>query len=310
MLGVLAMAAISAQNLVKIYGDLRAVDDISLDVEYGEVFGMLGPNGAGKSTTTEMIEGLRKPDGGTISVLGQDVVKNPEPVKQRIGIQLQTTVMFQKQTVREMIELFSSFFQKSLPTNDVIAAVNLEEKANTRSKDLSGGQRQRLAVAIALVNDPEIIFLDEPTTGLDPQARRSMWDVVANLKQRGKTVFMTTHYMEEAERLCDRIAVVDHGKIIALGTPQELINQHFHETALDFDTNSALPLETLQTLPNVVRAQIENGITTIFSDGVSRTTNGLMSLVEGQSTELKNFRIRSATLEDVFLKLTGRHIRD
>ncbi len=304
------MTAIQVENLVKIYGSLRAVDGISFDVANGEVFGMLGPNGAGKSTTTEMIEGLRKPDAGKIHVLGHDVVKNVEPIKQRIGIQLQTTSLFQKLTTRELVKLFASFFKKTLPVDDVISLVNLEEKVNTPSKALSGGQRQRLAVAIALINDPDIIFLDEPTTGLDPQARRSMWDVVSNLQKRGKTVFLTTHYMEEAERLCDRVAVVDHGKIIALGKPQALIHDNFDETALEFSNDELLPETLLTSLPAVERVQNENGITTLYSKGVARTTNALMALVEQQQTELRGFTIRAATLEDVFLKLTGRRIRD
>ncbi|XSG74587.1 ATP-binding cassette domain-containing protein [Herpetosiphon llansteffanensis] len=304
------MTAIQVENLVKIYGPLRAVDGISFEVAKGEVFGMLGPNGAGKSTTTEMIEGLRKPDGGNIHVLGHDVVKNVEPIKQRIGIQLQTTSLFQKLTTRELVKLFASFYKNTLPVDEVIGLVNLEEKVNTASKDLSGGQRQRLAVAIALINDPDIIFLDEPTTGLDPQARRSMWDVVSNLQKRGKTVFLTTHYMEEAERLCDRVAVVDHGKIIALGKPQALIHDNFDETALEFSNDEQLPENLLASLPGVERVQNENGITTIYSKSVARTTNALMALVEQQQTELRGFTIRAATLEDVFLKLTGRRIRD
>lgn len=304
------MAAVEVNNLVKTYGATRAVDGISFEVKDGEVFGMLGPNGAGKSTTTEMIEGLRKPDSGSIRVLGIDVIKSPELVKQRIGVQLQTTALYQKLTVRELLKLFGSFFAHSLPVDELVALVNLEEKANTISKDLSGGQRQRLAVAIALVNDPEIVFLDEPTTGLDPQARRSMWDVVTNLQKRAKTVFMTTHYMEEAERLCDRVAVVDHGKLIALGHPQTLIRENFNQTALEFTTNEQLKLEHLQTLPFVESIQAENGVTTLYSGGVSRTTNALMALAEQHNTELRGFTIRMATLEDVFLKLTGRRIRD
>jgi ABC-2 type transport system ATP-binding protein len=304
------MAAIEVENLVKTYGTLRAVDGISFEVQDGEVFGMLGPNGAGKSTTVEMIEGLRQPDSGTICVLGIDVVKQPDRIKQRVGVQLQTTALFQKLTVRELLTLFASFFARSLPIDEVIAVVNLEEKANTRSKNLSGGQQQRLAVAIALVNDPEIVFLDEPTTGLDPQARRSLWDVIANLQQRGKTVFLTTHYMEEAERLCDRVAIVDHGKIIALGSPGALIRENFNQAALEFATNDDLHHDQLAALPFVESIRTENGTTTLYSSGISRTTNALMALAEARQTELKGFSIRMATLEDVFLKLTGRRIRD
>jgi ABC-2 type transport system ATP-binding protein len=302
-------AAITVTNLVKHYGPLRAVDGISFDVPAGEVFGMLGPNGAGKSTTTEMIEGLRKPDTGMIRVLGVDVVQWPERIKQRVGIQLQTTALFQKLTVRELLTLFASFFAKSLPVDELIALVNLEEKATTQSKTLSGGQQQRLAVALALVNDPEIVFLDEPTTGLDPQARRALWDVIMDLQQRGKTIFMTTHSMEEAERLCDRVAIVDQGKVIALGTPAALIRENFNQAALEFATNTELPYVELAGLPFVESLRTQNGTTTLYSSGVSRTTNALMALVEARQTELKGFGMRMATLEDVFLKLTERRIR-
>jgi ABC-2 type transport system ATP-binding protein len=302
-------AAITVTNLVKHYGPLRAVDGISFDVPAGVVFGMLGPNGAGKSTTTEMIEGLRKPDTGTISVLGVDVVQQPERIKQHIGIQLQTTALFQKLTVCELLTLFASFFAKSLPIDELIALVNLEEKAATRSKTLSGGQQQRLAVALALVNDPEIVFLDEPTSGLDPQARHALWDVIMDLQQRGKTIFMTTHDMEEAERLCDRVAIVDQGKIIALGSPAALIREHFNQAALEFATNAQLPAVELARLPCVESLRTQSGTTMIYSSGVSRTTNALMALAEARHTELKGFGMRMATLEDVFLKLTGRRIR-
>ena len=304
------MAAIEVTNLVKTYGTLRAVDGISFDVQAGEVFGMLGPNGAGKSTATEMIEGLRKPDSGTIRVLGVDVVQRPERIKQRVGIQLQTTALFQKLTVRELLTLFASFFSRSLPIDDVIALVNLQDKATTRSKNLSGGQQQRLAVALALVNDPEIIFLDEPTTGLDPQARHALWDVITDLQQRGKTIFMTTHYMEEAERLCDRVAIVDQGKIIALDPPRALIRDNFNQAALEFATNVQLPYAELARLPFVESVRSQNGTTTLYSNGVSRTTNALIALADARQTELKGFGMRMATLEDVFLKLTGRRIRD
>ena len=303
------MAAIEVANLVKTYGSLRAVDGVSFDVQAGEVFGMLGPNGAGKSTTTEMIEGLRRPDSGTIQVLGVDVVREPARIKQRIGIQLQSTALFQKLTVRELLTLFASFFARSVPVDELIALVNLQEKATVRSSTLSGGQQQRLAVALTLVNDPEIIFLDEPTTGLDPQARHSIWDVVVDLQRRGKTIFMTTHAMEEAERLCNRVAIVDHGKIIALDPPTTLICKHFDQAALEFGTHEWLPAAELAGLPFVRSIRTENGTTMLFSDGVSRTTHALMELAAARHVEIRGFGIRTATLEDVFLKLTGRRIR-
>jgi ABC-2 type transport system ATP-binding protein len=304
------MTAIEVTHLVKTFGMLRAVDGISFEVQAGEVFGMLGPNGAGKSTTMEMIEGLRQPDAGAIRVLGIDVIRQPARIKPRIGIQLQSTALFQKLTVHEVITLFASFFNRSLPVDDLLGLVNLEDKARIRSKNLSGGQQQRLAVALALVNDPEIVFLDEPTTGLDPQARRALWDVIASLQRRGKTIFLTTHSMEEAERLCDRVAIVDHGKIIALGPPGTLIRENFNQVVLEFATTDGLSPERLATLPLVESVSIENGTTHLYSSGVSRSTSALMALAEGQQEELKGFAIRTPTLEDVFLKLTGRRIRD
>src|SRR5215470_7668566 len=211
--------AIVAEDLHKYYGKTRAVDGISVQVPAGEVFGMLGPNGAGKSTTIEMVEGLRVPDAGSVSVLGLRQPKEARSIKRRIGIQLQTTSLYPRLTVSEILDLFRSFYdgQKTVPTAELIRMVDLDEKSDTRSKALSGGQKQRLSVALALVNDPEILFLDEPTTGMDPQARRQLWDVMEQLKARGKTILLTTHYMEEAAQLCDRVAIVDHGKIIELG---------------------------------------------------------------------------------------------
>ncbi|MBF8282168.1 MAG: ABC transporter, partial [Anaerolineales bacterium] len=221
------MPAIEVQDLKKYYGATKAVDGISFTVEQGEIFGMLGPNGAGKTTTTETVEGLRVADSGEVRVLGLDVKREPQKVKSRIGVQLQTTALYPRLTVREVLDLFSTFFPgEKRSTDTLIEMVNLREKEKTLSKDLSGGQRQRLSVALALINKPDIVFLDEPTTGLDPQARRSMWETITEIRQSGATVFMTTHYMEEAQTLCDRVAVVDIGKIIALDTPNALINQH------------------------------------------------------------------------------------
>ena len=303
-------AAIQVEHLVKRYPGVKAVDDVSFSVASGEVFGLLGPNGAGKTTTTEIVEGLRQPDSGAVQVLGLDVRRHAEAIKQRIGVQLQTTALYQKLTVREIIALFGSFFAHSLPPDEVIAMVALQEKAATRSKLLSGGQRQRLAVAIALVNDPEVIFLDEPTTGLDPQARRRMWEVIANLRGRGRTVFLTTHYMEEAERLCDRVAVMDHGKIIAMGTPQELIREHFTYTAIEFPTPPTISQDQLRALPLVADMRVENGTTTHYSGGVAQTIEALSRVAVAHDDSLNGLTVRQATLEDVFLQLTGRRIRD
>jgi ABC-2 type transport system ATP-binding protein len=301
---------IQVENLVRHYPGVKAVDGVSFSVAAGEIFGLLGPNGAGKTTTTEIIEGLRQPDSGTVRVLGLDTRRHADAIKQRIGVQLQTTALYQKLTVREIIALFGSFFAHALPPDDVIAMVNLEEKATTRSKQLSGGQRQRLAVAIALVNDPEVVFLDEPTTGLDPQARRRMWEVIENLRARGRTVFLTTHFMEEAERLCDRVAIMDHGAIIAIGTPQELINQYFTSTAITFPTPSSISRDELRALPHVESVHAENGTTTLYSDSVAQTIAALSRIAAMRNEGLNGLTVQQATLEDVFLKLTGRRIRE
>jgi ABC-2 type transport system ATP-binding protein len=302
--------AIRVEHLVKQYADLKAVDDVSFSVGAGEVFALLGPNGAGKTTTTEILEGLRTPDSGDVYVLGQNIRRHGDAIKQRIGVQLQTTALYQKLTVRELITLFGSFFAHAQPPDDVIALVDLQDKASTRSKQLSGGQRQRLAVAIALVNDPELVFLDEPTTGLDPQARRRMWEVIEKLRERGRTVFLTTHYMEEAERLCDRVAIMDQGKIIAEGAPRDLIRQHFRYTAIEFATSAAITRETLRSLPQVVEVRVENGTTTLYSADIPHTLGALTSASATLGDMLNGLTVRQATLEDVFLHLTGRRIRE
>jgi len=307
------MNAIEASDLKKTYGATRAVDGISFEVKPGEIFGMLGPNGAGKTTAIEMIEGLRVPDGGSIAVLGMDPKRDLQKIKERIGVQLQTTALYPRLTVREVIDLFASFFNGRPPisTDELIEMVGLEEKAKTRSKELSGGQKQRLSVALALVNDPEIIFLDEPTTGLDPQARRNLWDVIQQLQRRGKTILLTTHYMEEAEVLCDRVAVVDHGKIIALDTPDNLISEHFAETAVEFEDQIDLPAEgTFRALPGVTRARRDGKMVTLLTTDATATLGGLTALAQDGTVKFNDLHVRRATLEDVFLKLTGRRIRD
>jgi ABC-2 type transport system ATP-binding protein len=302
--------AIQVQQLVKRYGALAAVDDISFQVQRGEVFGLLGPNGAGKTTTIECIEGLRAPDAGSISVLGFDVLGDLKPIKERIGIQLQTTGLYPNLSVREVIELFGSFYARRLPTAQLIEMTGLQERAQAHTKVLSGGQKPRLSVALALVNDPDLIFLDEPTTGLDPQARRNMWDVIGNLQAQGKTLLLTTHYMEEAEQLCNRIAVMDHGKIIALDTPDGLVRHHYAEQAIEFESLQAPPLETLQSIPGVTRAQIQDTEITVFTTDVPATMASLLQLAEQGILNFDNLTVRRASLEDVFLKLTGRRIRE
>ncbi len=300
---------IVAENLKKYYGKTKAVDGISFSVRAGEVFGMLGPNGAGKSTTIEMIEGLRAPDSGAVTVLGLRQPKAARGIKRRIGIQLQTTSLYPRLTVTEILDLFRSFYdgQKTVPTAELIRMVDLEEKRDTRSKALSGGQKQRLSVALALVNDPEILFLDEPTTGMDPQARRKLWDVIEQLKALGKTILLTTHYMEEAEQLCDRVAIVDHGHIIELGAPAELVSRYFREIAIQFQASGTA--EEFAALPGVTHATTEDGTVTVYSADVPRTMAALLER-ESNGHGLTNLNVHSATLEDVFLKLTGRALRD
>ena len=300
---------VEVHDLRKRYGDTRAADGVTFTVTAGEVFGLLGPNGAGKTTTVECILGLRQPDSGTITVLGMEHGARSRQIKSRIGAQLQTTGLYPRLTVRELVHLFGQLFPQARPADEVIEQVDLQEKAKSPSKDLSGGQKQRLAVALALVNDPDLIFLDEPTTGLDPQARRRLWDVVRDSKRAGKTVLFTTHYMEEAEQLCDRVAVMDQGRIIALDTPEALINQHFRETAIEFISVGQPPRERLAALPGVTQALFENGRPTLYSTDVPRTIAGLFDLVTAGALNFKDMTVRQATLEDVFLKLTGRRIR-
>jgi ABC-2 type transport system ATP-binding protein len=302
---------IRVENLRKFYGKTKAVDDISFAVYSGEIFGMLGPNGAGKSTTIEMIEGLRVPDAGAVSVLGLRQPQDAKAIKQRIGIQLQTTALYPRLTVTELLDLFHTFYpsQRTVPTAELIRTVDLEEKADTRSKQLSGGQKQRLSVALALVNDPEILFLDEPTTGMDPQARRQLWDVVESLRQRGKTILMTTHYMEEAQQLCDRVAIVDHGHIIELGSPADLIQRYFTDIAIQFQDGQT-SAERYAALPGVSHAATEDGRVTVYSTDVPRTMAALLEREREGGGVLQNLNVHGATLEDVFLKLTGRALRD
>jgi ABC-2 type transport system ATP-binding protein len=301
---------IRVTDLKKYYGDVKAVDGVSFEVARGEVFGMLGPNGAGKTTTIEVLEGLRPPESGTVEVLGLDVCNHPQAIKERIGVQLQSVSLYPRLTVTELLDLFGSFFKHHLPTKQLIDAVDLGERADARSMNLSGGQQQRLSIALALVNDPELVFLDEPTTGLDPQARRSLWDLVKGLQTKGKTVMLTTHYMEEAAELCDRVAIMDHGHILEMGTVPELIGRRFKERAVFFDSSPALATEALSKLGGVTRAAQEQGQTVLYSKDIPGTIGALLAMADQLSIEPRNLGIRQATLEDVFLDLTGRALRD
>lgn len=302
--------AIRVRDLRKRYDDIQAVDGVSFEVGRGEVFGMLGPNGAGKTTTVEILEGLRVPDSGTAVVLGLDVASEAVALKERIGVQLQAPAMYPNLTVRETIDLFRSFYRRSRSTSELIDALDLGERRDAPTKALSGGQRQRLSVALALVNDPEVLFLDEPTTGLDPQARRSLWDVVRGLKAAGATVLLTTHYMEEAEQLCDRLVVMDHGRVLEVGSVRELVARRFAEPAVRFDAIPGIGDTVLTSLPGVTRVVHEEGAVALYTRDVPATIGGLLSTAGEAGAEPGNLAVRRATLEDVFLDLTGRALRD
>ena len=304
------LPVIRVRGLTKRYGDVRAVDGIDFDVAKGEIFGLLGPNGAGKTTTVEILEGLREPDGGEVSVLGVDVARDADAIKPRIGVSLQTAALYPKLTVTELIDLFRSFYPTSRPTKEVIDALELGERHDARSQDLSGGQRQRLAVALSLVNDPELVFLDEPTTGLDPAARRSLWGIVEGLKADGRSVLLTTHYMEEAEILCDRLAIMDHGHILEMGTVEELVSKHFKERTVRFDRLDGLARVELERLPEVTSVMQDAEEVLIYTKDPGRTIGALLDLADSRGLEPQNLGIRRATLEDVFLSLTGRALRD
>jgi len=302
---------IEVENLVKSYGSIKAVDDISFQVNSGEAFGMLGPNGAGKTTTVEIIEGLRTADSGQVSVLGLDVARVPAKIKQRIGIQLQAPSLLPLVSVQEILELFGGFYERSLPVYDVLEILALQDSRKVLVKNLSGGQQQRLSVAMALINDPDIAFLDEPTTGLDPQARHSLWSVIEDMRSKGKTIFLTTHYMEEAERLCDRVAIIDHGKIIAMDSPRELINEHFKESAIQFKLEPAPSEVILKSFPGATQVMVSDNEVIVYSENIPVTMSAILKYAEkvDLTEQLKNLDVREATLEDVFLKLTGRKIR-
>lgn len=305
-----AATQIAVRDLRKRYGDTRAVDGVSFEVRQGEVFGLLGPNGAGKTSTVEMIEGLRGRDGGEISVCGFDPATQADEVKQRLGVTLQATALPDKIQVREALALFASFYRQSIGVDELLALVALEEKAASRFDQLSGGQQQRLAVALALVNDPAVVLLDEPTTGLDPQARRDLHGVIEGLKARGRTVILTTHYIEEAERLCDRVAIIDHGKIIALDTPQQLIARSSGQSRIEFRTASTLALGQLRQLPFVESVAESGGAYILRSAAVARTLSELIKWLDAEGHELLDLHVTRPTLEDVFIELTGRRIRE
>ena len=306
--------SLAIHSLRKTFGEVKAVDGLDLQVMPGECFGLLGPNGAGKTTTIEICEGLTTPEAGTVNLLGLDWRTHANELRQRIGIQLQETQFPDKLSVEETLRLFRSFYRRGLAIDEAVRVAQLEEKRKARVGTLSGGQKQRLAMACALVGDPELLFLDEPTTGLDPQARRHLWDLVDNLKHAGRTIILTTHYMDEAERLCDRVAIMDHGRIIALGTTRELIasvgGDHIVEFAVASTSTHTLDPAALRAIPGVQSHRVDAGFHQLSVTDLHTTVPRVFAAVDSMGLELSEFRTHSATLEDVFVALTGRNLRD
>jgi ABC-2 type transport system ATP-binding protein len=306
-----ASAALRVRNLRKTYKDVVAVDGLDLEVLSGECFGLLGPNGAGKTTTIEICEGLTEADSGEVELLGLRWSSDAPTLRQKLGIQLQETQLAEKLTVAETLRLFRSFFRQGPGADEVIRLVQLEEKRDARVGQLSGGQKQRLALACALVGDPDLLFLDEPTTGLDPQARRQLWELIEEFKAAGRTILLTTHYMDEAERLCDRVAIMDHGKLISQGTPRELIASIGVEHVVEFSTGSAaLDLAGVRSMTGIRDVRSENGSVLLQVTELHRSVPELLEELGRQGLPLTELRTHSATLEDVFVHLTGRHLRD
>jgi len=311
---VFPMSFIEAVDVSKLFGDVEAVAGVSLEVWSGEFFGLFGPNGAGKTTTIRMLYGYTPRDAGQLEVFGLDIDQGLREIKRRIGICQQEDSLDPDLSVRDNLVGYARYFaisrnEAERRADELLSFFALQNRANDKIMVLSGGLKRRLMLARALVNHPELLILDEPTTGLDPQSRQLLWDKLAELKRQGLTILLTTHYMEEAEQLCDRVAVMDHGRIIAMDTPEALINQHFQETAIEFVALGQLPRERLAALPGVTQTRFENGHATLYSTDVPRTMAGLFELVTASALAFKDMTVRQATLEDVFLKLTGRRIR-
>ena len=310
--------AVSVRGLRKRYDDVVAVDGLDLEIASGECFGLLGPNGAGKTTTVEICEGLTAPDEGEVVVLGRRWSTDERDLRERLGIQLQETQLAEKLTVAETVRLFRSFYARGRTISEVISLVQLDEKRDGRVGKLSGGQKQRLALACAIVGDPELLFLDEPTTGLDPQSRRQIWELVEEFKSTGRSILLTTHYMDEAERLCDRVAIIDHGKVIALGTPRELIASLGAEHVVEFvlahgvDGLNEDVLRRMDGVRGVRRVGAENNGAgwELRSSELHRSVPALLAELTRRDLQLAELRTHSATLEDVFVHLTGRQLRD
>jgi ABC-2 type transport system ATP-binding protein len=304
------MSVIVVENLHKHYDDVKAVDGISFEVQEGEIFGFLGPNGAGKTTTIEIIEGYKTADSGRATLLGLNPRSDRYALRERIGIMLQETALYQDLRVGELLKLFASYYHRSVDPNALLEMIGLEEKRRAFIRELSGGQRQRVVFVLSLINDPELLFLDEPTAGLDPQSRRAIWEWIDLARDRGKTVFLTTHYIEEAERLCDRVAIVDHGQIVALDTPKRLVAAAELEHRIEFVVEGALDVTGLEAMPGVTKAVTDgHGEYTLFVHHVQPAVRSLMDLSEANGIVLRGLTVEGATLEDVFIHLTGRRIR-
>jgi ABC-2 type transport system ATP-binding protein len=306
----MANYVLQVENLVKRYGDVEAVRGLSFSVEEGEVFGLLGPNGAGKTSTIEIMEGLRVSDGGRISVCGLDPQKNATELKHEIGAALQATSLPDKIRVIEAIRLFASFYKRGRKVDELLTRFGLDEKRNSFYNQLSGGQKQRLALAMALVNDPKVLFFDEPTAGLDPQVRREIYDIIEELKREKKTIVLTTHYIEEAERLCDRVGIVDHGKMIAIGTPRELKQSSANTNRVEVRLTQPVPISELKTLDGVVDAREVDGAYVLHCPRTAPAIVSLVKRLETEGNELVSLEIATPSLEDVFIELTGRRLRD
>jgi ABC-2 type transport system ATP-binding protein len=306
----MASPAILCRGLKKHYGGVRAVDGLDLEVRTGECFGLLGPNGAGKTTAIEILEGLTSPDAGEISILGRRWGRNDRELRERLGISLQESRLTEKLTVYETLDLFRSFYARGRDPDALLAELSLEEKRHARVGKLSGGQRQRLAVACALAGDPEILFLDEPTTGLDPQSRLQLWERIAAYKRLGRTVLLTTHYMEEAERLCDRVAIMDHGQIIAEGPPAVLVGNLNAPHIIGFSTEPPIAAAALEGIPGAGEPREREGQWTLAAASLAETVPALVAALESAGVRLVSLSTHRATLEDVFIALTGRELRD
>lgn len=301
---------ITVTDLKKVYGDFTAVDGVSFTVHHGETFGILGPNGAGKTTTLEMMEGLKLMTSGSVILDEKDVSTHAREVKSVIGVQLQASSFFDGLSLKELVETFGALYGQKVDAMELLREVQLEEKFKSKVKELSGGQKQRLSIAVALVNKPKVLFLDEPTTGLDPQARRNLWDLIAAVKKRGVTIVLTTHYMEEAEVLCDRIAIMDHAKIIAFDTPLNLLQLADTAATIEFHIDKPLDVAGLKGVRAVEEVKSEDHVMMIKSKDPSTALPGIFSYAHSHGVRINNLQMHQPTLEDVFLKLTGRTLRD